>query len=432
MTFEWLKRWMPRGLYGRAALILLVPIVTLQLVVSAAILQRYFEGVARQMTEALSLDLAHVIAEYDRDPDRAAVVAEALEIALDPDPPARETGRLAYDLTGIEVIRVLTTRFPEITAVDLRSDWRRAQLVVDTGRGPLGLSASRLRASASNPHQLLVLMLSTGILMTWVAYLFLRNQLRPIRRLAEASDAFGKGRVVEYSPSGATEVRSAGRAFLDMRARIESMIEQRTLMLSGVSHDLRTPLTRMKLGLSMQEDTPEIRALQRDVEDMEQLLSIFLDFARGAALDDPVEADPVALARRVVADFERGGGTVSLVAPEGGTDVPLREQALRRALDNLVSNALRYGGAARITVALPDRAVRFTVEDDGPGIPAELRDEALRPFQRLDPARNQDKGSGVGLGLAIARDIARRHGGTLNLGDSADMGGLRVDLVLPR
>ncbi|NKX44750.1 ATP-binding protein [Roseicyclus persicicus] len=434
MEFAWLKRMMPRGLYGRAALILLVPIVTLQIVVSAQILQRYFQEVAGQMSAALALDLALVLDEIDRGgPEAAAAVAAALQIGIGP-PPAGLTAdrRAVYDLTGIEAIRVLRRNLPQLVAVDLSTDWRRPVVVLEGRAGPVALSVTRQRMSASNPHQLLVLMIFTGLFMTWVAYLFLRNQLKPIKRLAEAADAFGKGRVVPYNPSGATEVRSAGRAFLDMRGRIEGMLEQRTLMLSGVSHDLRTPLTRMKLGLSMLDQDPEVAALSRDVAEMEALLETFLDFARGEALDDPVPTDPVALARGLVADAARGGGRVTLAAPDPGTTLLLRPQAVRRCVMNLLSNALRYGTTARLTVALPDRAIRFTVEDDGPGIPADRREEALKPFARLDAARNQDKGSGVGLGLAIARDIAQRHGGSLSLGESADLGGLRVDLVLPR
>jgi two-component system, OmpR family, osmolarity sensor histidine kinase EnvZ len=265
-----------------------------------------------------------------------------------------------------------------------------------------------------------------------VAYLFLRNQLKPIKRLSDAAEAFGKGRVVTYHPSGATEVRSAGHAFLDMRARIEGMIEQRTLMLSGVSHDLRTPLTRMKLGLSMLDEGPEVEALLRDVAEMEALLATFLDFARSEALDDPVAIDPIALVQALVDDLARGGVRVDLVLPARGGTVMLRPQAVRRCLTNLISNAQRYGTTVRLTLNLPPRSIRFSIEDDGPGIPAARRAEALVPFARLDEARNQDKGSGVGLGLAIARDIAQRHGGSLSLSDSAALGGLRADLVLPR
>ncbi len=432
MGFEWLKRFMPRGLYGRAALILLVPIVTLQLVVSAEILQRYFEGVARQMTEAAVLDLALVADALEQDSDYAERIADALDITIGPGDVSAQTSRAFYDWTGFEVIAVLTRNLPGFVAVDLRSDWRRAQVVVESGDGAVTLSMPRRRVSASNPHQLLVLIVFTGALMAGVAYLFLRNQLRPIRRLARAAEAFGKGRVVDYHPSGAVEVRSAGRAFLDMRGRIDNMIEQRTFMLSGVSHDLRTPLTRMRLGLSMMDPGPEVEALSRDVDEMQSLLTTFLDFARGDALDDPEEVDPVTLLRELVEDSKREGGDVTLTAPEPGVLVHLRPKAVRRAVSNLVSNALRYGSNAVVTLSLADRALRVSVEDDGPGIPKDQREEALRPFQRLDPSRNQNQGTGVGLGLAIARDIARRHGGTLSLSESSALGGLRVDIVLPR
>lgn len=432
MDFGWLKRVLPRGLYGRAALILLVPVVTLQIVVSGQILQRYFRDVAAQMTTALVLDL-DLLRSRMAEGQPVEALAEALEIGIAPAPDGTLTDRrLFYDLTGAEAIRVLHRDLPGLIAVDLVSDERFPAVILRAGDEIVSLSVSRRRLSASNPHQLLVLMVFFGLFMTWVAYIFLRNQLKPIRRLAEASEAFGKGQLIEYNPSGATEVRSAGRAFLDMRGRIEAMIDQRTLMLSGVSHDLRTPLTRMKLGLSILEAEPEVTALMRDVEEMEALLETFLDFARGEALDDPTPTDPIALARQIVEDAGRIGGEIALVAPERSGRILLRPQAVRRCLSNLVSNALRYGEKARLTVVLSDRAIRFTVEDDGPGIPPERRAEALKPFARLDAARNQDKGSGVGLGLAIARDIAQRHGGSLSLTESAEMGGLRVDLVLPR
>ncbi len=433
MMFGWLKRFLPRGLYGRAALILIVPIVALQLVVSAAFLQRHFEDVTQQLTNALALDLRYVLTRLDEDGRETAEAAAAeLQITLRDGVAERSDARFFYDLSGREVIAVLRAQIPEIVYVELAENDRVVMIGVETPAGLLELEASRRRVSASNPHQLLVLMVFTGLLMTAVAYFFLRNQLRPIRRLAHAAEAFGKGRVVEYRPRGALEVRSAGRAFLDMRSRIEQQIEQRTMMLSGVSHDLRTPLTRMKLGLGLQEKSPDIEALERDVDEMQALLETFLDFARSDALDDVAPTDPKALAERIVADAVRAGGDVELIAPDDVEEVDLRPQAVHRALANLVSNARRYGRKARVTLHVLDHAVRYTVEDDGPGIPPADRADAVRPFSRLDEARNQDKGSGVGLGLAIANDIARSHGGTLRLSDSADLGGLRVDLVLAR
>lgn len=444
MLTRLIKKMLPRGLYGRAALIMLVPILTIQLVVSAAFLQRHFDGVTRQMMAGVAVELRFIVQEIDRDGIWAGRnVAAPLEIALYEggdkpfDGPQMEA-RLFYDLSGRSVIEVLRRAVPEVTWIDLASNDRQVKLGLSLADGTrVDAEIARRRVSASNPHQLLVLMVFTGILMTTVAFLFLRNQLRPIRRLARAAEDFGKGRVVDYSPAGALEVRSAGRAFLDMRNRIESQIEQRTMMLSGVSHDLRTPLTRMKLGLSVMEDGEDVSALLRDVAEMETLLEAFLDFARGDALDDLAELDIDQFLRGIVADAKRAGCDIHFVratrnAGLADYSATLRPAALRRALDNLISNAQRYGSTARVTLSPGPRHWRIAVEDDGPGIPADQRAVAMRPFVRLDAARNQDRGSGVGLGLAIAQDIARRHGGRLSLGKSADLGGLKAEIILPR
>lgn len=438
MQWDWLKQFLPRGLYGRAALILVVPIVSLQLVVSVAFLQRHFEDVTWQLTSALGHDLRLVSDHLQADGAEAAMaVAARLDLARSdaavPDWVSEtDVSRRWYDLSGRVVISTLQGMVPEIVWIDLARNDRRVFLALGREQETLTLEIDRRRVSASNPHQLFVIMILTGILMTAVAFVFLRNQVRPIRRLARAAEAFGKGRVAPYKPSGALEVRAAGRAFLDMRARIERQIEQRTMMLSGVSHDLRTPLTRLKLGLSMLDSGPETDDLLRDVEEMESLLTAFLDFARADALDDPESVDILALARKVVDDAVRMGGQVELVLPEAAPEVALRPGAVKRALSNLLVNALRYGSRARLTLTVLDRALRLTVEDDGPGIAPEDRDRAIRPFARLDEARNQNRGGGVGLGLAIANDIARSHGGTMRLSRSEEMGGLRVDLVLAR
>ena len=427
---------LPRGLYGRAALILIVPIVAIQLVVSVVFLQRHFDGVTRQMTGNLERELrlvADLVDDPAAAPGAAQQLAAALGLRLDL-PPARPpvSERLFYDLSGRVMAEVLAEALPGLLAVDL-SDTREVTLWLRTGAGPVQIGFERRRVSASNPHQLLVLMVVTGLVMTVVAILFMRNQLRPIRRLARAAEAFGTGRTEPYKPSGATEVRAAGRAFLDMRARIERQIEQRTMMLSGVSHDLRTPLTRLKLALAMQDEGPETAAMLRDVAEMEQLIDAFLDFARGSAAEpEPEEVDPCALVAGLVEKARRVGQEVELGDCGGRGTARLRPLSVTRAVENLVGNALRYGRRARVSVALTADRVRIAVEDDGPGIPPDRREEAMRPFIRLDAARNQDRGSGAGLGLAIAADVARSHGGALVLADSADLGGLRAELILAR
>ncbi|MDD8022427.1 MAG: ATP-binding protein [Paracoccaceae bacterium] len=449
MNFGWLKQIMPRGLYGRAALILVVPIVTIQLVVSVVFIQRHFERVTRQMTETMQREIVLLIDRVEAAPDLASAREQAADLAGPlglrfalPAPPevvAVTTDQRPFsDLTGIVVIDSLRTGVPDLRAIDLTGG-SVVRLSINTVHGVLDLSFSRGRVSASNPHQLLVLMLAVSLLMTVIAYLFLRNQLRPIRRLARAAEAFGRGRAEPYRPSGATEVRSAGAAFLDMRARIERQIEQRTMMLSGISHDLRTPLTRLRLGLSMLPEDPDthedIAAMERDVAEMGRLVDAFLDYAReGATAGEAERIDPCVLVARVVEDAGRAGQPVQLhECPEpGAAQVSMRPDAIRRAVENLIGNAVRYGNRAEVSVLLSPKAVRIVIEDDGPGIPPERREEALRPFARLDPARNQDRGQGVGLGLSIAADILRGHGGSLRLDSSARLGGLRAELILPR
>ena len=434
MNFRWLKPYMPRSLYGRAFLILLLPVISLLLVISIVFIQRHFEGVTRQMTQAVSREITLVL-ENGAMPGEGpgAAMAQVLQINVtEVDPAQMPTRNLRrwYDFTGAVVIREFTRLFPKVQAIELPDD-KVVRIFVNTVNGSLELSFDRRRVSASNPHQLLVYMAVFGVLMTIISFLYLRNQLRPITRLARAAEAFGRGRHETYRPAGAIEVRAAGSAFLDMRARIERQIEQRTLMLSGVSHDLRTPLTRLKLGLSMMDDD-EVELMQRDVSDMERLLDEFLAFARGAQEGEPEPVNPVKLVKEVVADCQRAQINASLVSVEGRGKVPLRKGGIRRAVENLINNAVRYGTRAEVSVLLTDKTLRIRVEDDGPGIPEDQREEALKPFARLDPARNQDLGGGVGLGLAITTDIARAHGGVLRLGQSETLGGLSADIVIAR
>lgn len=438
MFFAWLKRFSPRGLYGRAALILILPVVTLQLVVSVVFIQRHFEGVTRQMTQTAAREVELLLQDIavastpetalEAVADVAALLQIVLRFPLDDAVP--ESQRRWYDLSGLQVIDTFDRLLPRLLAVRLPDD-RNVLLYLDTPPGVLEVTLDRRRVSPSNPHQLFVNMVFFGGLMTLIAFIYLRNQLRPITRLAQAAEAFGKGRTVTYRPSGAVEVRAAGNAFLDMRNRIERQIEQRTLMLSGVSHDLRTPLTRLKLGLSMLDDA-DAADLKRDVDEMQSMLDEFLNFARGISEAEPEPVDPAELLRDLVEDFARAGKAVSLVAVEGRGTILLRRLAMRRAVENLITNAVRYGSRAEVSMMLTEKSLRIRVEDDGPGIPPAQRSEAVKPFTRLDAARNQNKGSGVGLGLAIATDIARAHGGALRLGQSERLGGLQADIVIAR
>jgi len=435
------KSWMPRGLYGRAALILIAPIVAIQLVVSIIFIQRHFEGVTRQLSKGAMIELRFVLAEIDAAPDigtaqaRAAHLGAALAMDVilpSPLPSLSGDRRDIFDWSGGVMLVTLKEGVPKIAGVDLQADPRAVHLWLTTQHGPMRVQMSRSRFTVSNPHQLLVVMVAASAFMTAVAFLFLRNQLMPITRLAAAAEAFGKGQTVPYRPRGAREVRAAGAAFLDMRSRIERQIEQRTRLLSGVSHDLRTPLTRLKLGLAFLPEDDDTAALTRDVQDMERLVDEFLAFVRDEAGEEPVASDPATLVAQAVENAGRMGLDVTLGQVEGEGSVRLRPQAVMRALENLIMNAVRHGSKAEVTLALTDRTCRITVEDDGPGIPKDRREEAMQPFARLDHARNPNQGGGVGLGLAITADVARAHGGMLRLGDSQRLGGLKADLILAR
>ena len=433
--FKLFKRYLPQGLYGRAALIMLLPIVLLQLTVSIVFVQRHFEGVTEQLARGVKNEiglLSDLIFDEKTPTNDIQKLANALEIVVESYDSSGEKfqkQRRFYDLTGIIVQRELLQQ-NSVIAVDLPDDYVVRILI---GRGNVShiLSFSRERVSASNPHQLIVNMLIFGALFTLIAFIYLRNQLRPITRLAAASEAFGLGRSVDYKPAGAIEVRAAGKAFLDMRARIERHIEQRTLLLSGVSHDLRTPLTRLRLGIAMLEHSDK-EALEKDATEMQALIDEFLSFTRGQAEASvkAERADIWSIITNVVLDAQKDGKNLYFDDPGEPLFLDIRPLAIRRAMENLISNGLRYATSVRISTVMEGHSLHIIVEDDGPGIPGDKVHEALKPFSRLDTARNQNRGSGVGLGLPIVADIAHAHGGNLILSKSDAMGGLKANFVI--
>jgi two-component system, OmpR family, osmolarity sensor histidine kinase EnvZ len=297
----------------------------------------------------------------------------------------------------------------------------------------LSFVATRSQTYASNSHIFLMWMVGTSVVLLCVAILFLRNQIRPILRLAEAADAFGKGRPIPegFQPRGAREVRQAAQAFIEMRDRVKQHVDQRTTMLAGVSHDLRTILTRFKLEIDLMGDGPKARGMKADVDEMWHMLEDYLAFTRG---DGGEEAKPTHL-RELLEEIEDDASIwevpIDLKLRRGRRDLvlPLKRQAFKRAITNLVSNAARYGTQIIIRAATERGFLRVEVDDNGPGIPEGERENVFKPFYRLDEARTQNTGHS-GLGLAIARDIARSHGGDIVLGESS-MGGLRAVIRVP-
>ena len=434
----WFKGLMPTGLYARSLLIIIVPMVVLQSVVAFVFMERHWNTVTRRLSAAVTQDIAALIEIYKVYPQ---------------DPDKTQIRRIAAERLGLQVDFLPVTEMPPIgpkpffslldqaLSEELRKQIGRPFWIDTVGKSALvevriqlddavlRVFARRNAAYASNSEIFLLWMVGTSLVLLTVAILFLRNQIRPILRLSEAVESFGKGRdVPNFRPRGAREVRRAASAFIEMKSRVERTIDQRTTMLAGVSHDLRTVLTRFKLELALIDESPEAEAMKRDVDEMGRMLEAYLAFARGDTGEQSAATDMEAFLEELKADAERHGHKATVVF-HGYPVVTVRPHAFKRCLGNLVSNAARHAVSIAITGHRDHRWLTVTVDDDGPGIPQHLREDVFKPFLRLDDARNQDEG-GTGLGLAIARDIARSHGGDITLGESP-LGGLRATVRVP-
>ncbi|KLK93729.1 ATPase [Microvirga vignae] len=438
---RWFGRLLPKGLYARALIIIIAPVILLQSVVAYVFMERHYELVTRRLSSAVTADIAALIQIYESYPqDKEAttltrIASDSLQLDVDIlhntdlPPPGPKPFFSILDETLSNELRRQIDRPYWLDTVG-RSNYVEIRIKLNQNT-VMRVLARRSQAYASNSHIFLVWMGGSSFVLLGIAILFLRNQIRPILRLAEAAEALGMGREIEFRPRGAREVRQAGYSFLEMKRRIERNIEQRTTMLNGVSHDLRTILTRFKLSLALMQQTPEVEDLKRDIDEMSRMLEGYLAFARGEGGDageQASETDLRQLLEEAQSDAERQGHVTELDIV-GDPIIIVRPDAFRRLLFNLVSNAARHGERIAITANHETRWLILHVDDDGPGIPPAMREEVFKPFVRLDEARNQDEG-GSGLGLAIARDIARSHGGDITLGDSP-LGGLRATVRLP-
>ncbi|MGD9847200.1 MAG: ATP-binding protein [Variibacter sp.] len=435
---RWLNSRMPKGLYVRSLLIIVTPMVILQSVVAFVFMERHWNTVTRRLSAAVTQDIAALIDVYQTYPQDAAratikrIAQDRLGLAVDflpagelPPPGPKPFFSLLDQTLSVEISKQIARPF----WIDTVGRSALVEIRIALDDSVLRVFARRNAAYASNSHIFLLWMVGTSLVLLTVAILFLRNQIRPILSLTDAVESFGKGRdVPPFRPRGAREVRQAAGAFIEMKRRIERTIDQRTTMLAGVSHDLRTVLTRFKLELALIGDGPEVDAMKKDVDEMAHMLEDYLAFARGDSGEQSEETDIAALLEQLQADSERNGHKTA-VSFYGQPLVSVRPAAFMRCLSNLVSNAARFADAIAITGHRDHRWLTITVDDDGPGIPVEMREEVFKPFMRLDDARNQDQG-GTGLGLAIALDIARAHGGDLTLGESP-LGGLRATVRVP-
>lgn len=432
-----LKPYLPKSLLGRSVLIIVMPLILLQVISATVFFENHWNKVGRRLALdvageiALLIDLARDttdVAALDTLFKRAAIVLQ-LEVSYDHGAVLSNTDKLGESI----LVGQLTAAMNEVVnrphRIDANSQDRFVEIDVQLAEGVLNVVVPNKRLFSTTTYVFVLWMAGTSMLLFGVAVIFMRNQVRPIRRLAQAANDFGLGRdSPKFKPEGASEVRRAAVAFIAMRNRIKRHIQQRTDMLAGVSHDLRTPLTRMKLQLAMMGERSGVDELNSDVLDMEHMLEEYLAFARGEGGEKVVEANLSEMLGEIVAQARRKGGAIDLHT-EGDINAPVRVNALKRALTNLIDNSVRHASHISIRLRLRGELAECVIDDDGPGIPADKREEVFKPFFRLDTSRNSQTG-GVGLGMTIARDAIRGHGGDVVL-DDAPGGGLRVKVILP-
>ena len=434
---SWIKRILPRSLLGRSLMIIFTPLVLLQVISAFVFYESHWDKVALRLARSVAGDIAAVISliRENNSPEGLRYVFDLAEANMQIRADFRP-GEILPNLTTTgtgTLARTMAQAMREYVGNPFRIDpegiARHAVIDVQLSDGVLHLIVTHKRLYSSTTYIFVLWMAGTAMILFGLAVIFMRNQVKPIRRLADAADSLGKGRNVDsFKPEGAIEVRQAAAAFLAMRDRIQRQITQRTEMLAGVSHDLRTPLTRIKLQLALMKESDGSDELHQDVQDMERMLEGYLAFARGEGTEMPRPTDLNQILDEVVGRARRNGNGIDLHC-EGEIALPLRPDAFRRCLTNLVENAARYGEHVSVRAGQRGNAVEITIDDDGPGIAEESREEVFRPFFRLEGSRNPGTG-GVGLGMTIARDVARGHGGDILL-DESPTGGLRARVRMP-
>jgi len=436
-SLRWLKRMMPKGLFARTILILVIPTLLALIVATFVFFDRHWYTTTNRLTHAVAADVGVVTEMLNRAPsqEEKALILKLAERKMDLSITFAAEGHISKKMKkSISPLRellqeALVERVSYPHFIDMRHAPDTVAILVEVPQGLYTFLVPQRRIYTPTTEVFIGWMIGSSILLSVIALLFMRNQIRPVRRLAEAAEAIGKGQDVPwFKPEGAMEVRQASSALMVMRDRIRRTMTQRTAMLAGVSHDLRTPLTRMKLQLAMMPETSQTRGFQSDIGEMEAMLEAYLAFARGEEAEATLSVDVGQLLTEIVETAKRQNDHVTLDI-EQNICTMLRPHAIKRCLGNLVVNALRYGKNAHVSMSLRDQAVDILIDDDGPGIAEEQREEVFRPFYRLDASRNMDTG-GVGLGLTIARDIARAHGGNLVL-ETSPQGGLRARVWLP-
>ena len=435
-----IKNILPQTLFGRALLIIVTPLILMQAISTFVFFDRHWDTMTRRLAHTLAGDIAFIVDSLTPLPKQLDLnqiflkADDILHIRLTYSPEeilVKKKPFQQWDRVRKSLRDALKERVRRPFSIDTMKKERRIEIKVQLPQGLLNVNVHEKRLYSSTPYIFLMWMIGSSLVLFAIAIIFMRNQIRPIRRLAIAARSFGMGRgSSEIKPSGAKEVRQATQAFRQMRERISRQFAQRTEMLAGVSHDLRTPLTRMKLQIEMLERTPETRELQDDIQEMERMIDGYLTFARGEGSESLSKINLASLIEEIISTERRDGSVINFVNKSKTIkSVILRPQAIKRAITNLIINSKKYAETVKVEFEYNSEHAIITIDDNGPGIKPEHRDDVFKAFFRLDPSRNTDTG-GTGLGLTIAKDIIQSHGGDLLLSE-ASLGGLRATITLP-
>lgn len=441
MNFK-IKQFLPRTLFGRSIMILITPVLLIQIIALLVFFDRHWSKMTTRLAYGVSGEIAIILKDWQRGDTqtRADLIRDAFDhlnfdLSFQPEGAMQESEphtlpHIWEKFVADKLEQELHSQInhPFTLTLNFYEKWILVQVQIDDG--VLSIHLPQRRLFSSSGYIFLLWLFASSLLLLIVAVIFMRNQIRPIRKLAAAAELFGKGRdVVTFKPEGAREVRQAGQAFLDMRRRIKRQIERRTSTLAGVSHDLRTPLTRMKLQLAMIDQNPDTIAMQEDVVLMEKMISGYLDFVRGEDEEESIELQIKDLSSKIAKTMTTSEFTVHDQIPNG-LFMNLKPVAFERCMMNIIKNAEKYADQVWIIAEKDDNRLKLIIEDNGPGIPADKREEVFKPFYREDQSRNIDSSGNVGLGLTIAMDVVHRHGGSIVL-DESQYGGLKVVMRLP-
>jgi len=438
-----IRHYLPQTLMGRSLLIMALPVILAQIIAVTVFWDNHWNKVTRRLAFALVGEIAIVADQLENNysEERYHILKSYLKqhLAIDIDLQQKTVpvfGALPdysfkESLILSPLLKTLNWGLDNPHVVEFDREDKIITIYVALDNGLLKVRVPENRLFSSSGYVFVLLLVGSSFTLLLISILFLRNQIRPIRRLAAAASLMGKGRQVSLGkPKGAREVRQASEAFETMQRRIRRQIEQRTAMLAGVSHDLRTPLTRIKLGLSMLDNQKDAEDMQADLEEMEKMLDAYLEFARGEKLEDVTSTNMAVFLKDIITLYESDKLQISLDVRGNEPVLTIQVVNFRRCIENILSNAARYADQIQITLNMTDERLYLTIEDNGPGVPEDQYEEVFKPFVRLDPSRSKDTG-GAGLGLSVAMDIVLSHGGKISLGKSETLGGASVAIGLP-